>query len=285
MTHTTNIENFTPQKSLLLGVDSDGCVIDSMTAKHKLCFGPLLVKEWHLDGHKEEILALWESFNLYSLTRGTNRFRSLALVLKEVNANYRPIVGIGNLLHWSQSDTLSEESLIRKIEANREVDIFKKALAWSRAVNRATAELSHGLMQPFSGAVEALEYAGQYADIAVVSGAAPDALEEEWKNHSIYKYAKVMLSQKDGSKTACLEKLLKKGYERAIICGDAVGDMTAAQNCGIFFYPILAGREKESWESFNACFDLFVSGQYEEAEKELKKKFIANLGGESKCQT
>ena len=107
MTHKNDIENFTPQKRLLLCVDSDGCVIDSMNVKHKLCFGPLLIKEWHLEEYREEILALWENFNLYSETRGTNRFRSLALVLKEVNANYRPILGIGNLLHWSQSEILS----------------------------------------------------------------------------------------------------------------------------------------------------------------------------------
>ena len=277
----SEIGKFTPKKRLLLCVDSDGCVMDTMTPKHKLCFGPLMIKEWSLHEHEKELLKLWNEVNLYSPTRGVNRFRGLALVLKEVNAEYRPIVGIGNLLYWSESDELSEESLMRKIEANQEVTIFKKALAWSRAVNRASAELEEGILHPFSGASKALGHARFFADVAVVSSASPDALQSEWSRHKLAELADLMLSQNTGSKARCVSELLAKGYNKkcVLMCGDSMGDLYAAEQNGIYFYPVLAGREEESWENFSGAFDAFMDGNYAEIEKELKENFISNLNG------
>ena len=84
------IESFTKTKELLLCVDSDGCVLDTMNVKHRRCFGPLLIKEWGLWEHEREVLSLWNNINLYTKTRGVNRFRGLALTLKAVNSRYRP---------------------------------------------------------------------------------------------------------------------------------------------------------------------------------------------------
>ena len=280
----TKIEDLTPKKPLLLCVDSDGCVMDSMAPKHKLCFGPLMIKEWNLFEYESEILHLWINVNLYSKTRGVNRFRGLALVLKEVNAKYRPIVGIGNLLHWSESDELSEISLMRKIDANQEVAIFKKALAWSRAVNRATSELGDNVLRPFAGVSDALEYAHGFADIAVVSGASPDALREEWERHGLVAHADLLLAQNAGSKAKCIDELLKKGYakENILMCGDSMGDLDAAEQNGIYFYPVLAGHEQGSWQNFTTAFDAFKNQKYAELQPELKEKFINNLNGGTK---
>ena len=202
-----SLSDYRKQHDFLICVDSDGCAMDSMTAKHRLCFGPLMIREWSLFEHEKELLRLWEQVNLYSSTRGVNRFKGLALVLKEVNANYRPVVGIGNLLHWVECDELSEASLMRKIEANHEVDIFKKALAWSRAVNRASAELEDRLLHPFDGVKDALEYAHSFADIAVVSGAAPDAPYGEWQKHGLIAHADLLLAQNAGSKASAKKSI------------------------------------------------------------------------------
>ena len=281
-TAETSIEDFKPSKKYLLCVDSDGCVMDSMTKKHKLCFGPLMIREWNLDEYEKEILPLWEKVNLYSKTRGVNRFKGLAIVLKEVNAKYMPVVGIGHLLHWTESEELSEASLMRKIEANHEITIFKKALAWSRAVNRATAELGEGLITPFDGVKNALEYAHKFADIAVVSGADPAALYDEWLGHGLLCHADLLLAQNAGSKSHCIEKLLKKGYENtsALMCGDAIGDLFAAEQNKIHFYPIPAGNEEECWYKFNTVFDAFMRGDTA-ALCEAKRKFSENGGNQN----
>ena len=275
----TDTEEFVPTKPLLLCIDSDGCAINSMTSKHTLCFGPLMIKEWELWEHEKEILALWNRVNLYSSTRGVNRFVGLATVLSEVDSLYCPVVGIEDLLRWSESDELSERSLMQKIEANREVDIFKKALLWSRAVNRATAELGDNAIHPFEGVSEALIYAGKNANVAVVSGADPEALREEWTRYSLIRSADILLAQNAGSKSGCLAALLEKGYEKdkVLMCGDSMGDLDAAKQNGVFFYPILAGHENESWHGFAEAFDAFCEGRFSELAPALEEKFRNNL--------
>ena len=42
------------QKKFLVCIDSDGCAIDTMDAKHKLCFAPLMVEKWHMEAHRAE---------------------------------------------------------------------------------------------------------------------------------------------------------------------------------------------------------------------------------------
>ncbi len=37
-----------PQHEFLIGVDSDGCVFDSMELKHKECFIPEIIRLYHL---------------------------------------------------------------------------------------------------------------------------------------------------------------------------------------------------------------------------------------------
>ena len=70
------------RKSYLVCVDSDGCAIDTMSIKHTRCFGPCLVREWGLQEWEQAILDRWNQINLYSLTRGVNRFRGLVMLLQ-----------------------------------------------------------------------------------------------------------------------------------------------------------------------------------------------------------
>ena len=39
---------FKPQHKFFVGIDSDGCVFDSMEIKHKECFIPNIIKYWKL---------------------------------------------------------------------------------------------------------------------------------------------------------------------------------------------------------------------------------------------
>lgn len=282
-----DINEFKKRKDLLLCVDSDGCVMDTMNAKHRRCFGPLLVKEWGLWEHENEVLSLWNNVNLYTKTRGVNRFKGLAITLKTVNSRYRPIDGIGNLIHWTESAELSESSLMREIETNPEVLIFRKALSWSMAANRASEELTCGETGAFVGAREALEHAKKYADIAVVSGASPERLYDEWRGCGLLPFADIMLAQDAGDKSLCLKKLVGKGYlaGTVLMCGDSPGDLEAAEKNSALFYPILAGSEEKSWAEFFAAFDAFVAGRYGEESSIKKAEFLKNLEVETDGRT
>ena len=83
-----NLQSFVKSKDFLVCIDSDGCAIDSMNIKHINCFGPCMVEEWDLHAWKNEILEKWNCVNLYSLTRGINRFKGLLTALKEINEKY-----------------------------------------------------------------------------------------------------------------------------------------------------------------------------------------------------
>ena len=96
-----SMEQFKPAKDYLICVDSDGCAVDTMDIKHKRCFGPCLVVEWGLERWKNEILARWDEINLYSMTRGINRFMGLTMMLEEVDARFTSIDGLPALRQWA----------------------------------------------------------------------------------------------------------------------------------------------------------------------------------------
>ena len=61
----------------LVGIDSDGCVFDTMEVKHKECFAPNVIKYYGLAGVSKYAREVWDFVNLYSKTRGVNRFPAL----------------------------------------------------------------------------------------------------------------------------------------------------------------------------------------------------------------
>ena len=91
-------DTFERKHDYLVCVDSDGCVMDTMNCKHFNCFGPCMVDEWELGEWKEEILDRWNVVNLFSMTRGINRFKGLAMALGEINEKYTKIVGVEALM-------------------------------------------------------------------------------------------------------------------------------------------------------------------------------------------
>lgn len=95
--------HLTSKHSHLICVDSDGCAMDTMDIKHFRCFGPAMVEEWSLTPWQEEILQRWNNTNLYSMTRGINRFQGLSIALEEADRSYRHIPGIDRLLSWTAS--------------------------------------------------------------------------------------------------------------------------------------------------------------------------------------
>ena len=278
-------DSFERKHDFLVCVDSDGCVMDTMNCKHFHCFGPCMVTEWGLEQWKEEILDRWNVINLFSMTRGINRFKGLAMALGEINEKYTPIAGIEALQHWADTaPALSNDGVAKAMEsAQGDAQlIFRKALAWSKAVNAAIVELDEALKIPYEGAKEGLASAHQFADVAMVSSANRDAVEEEWGKFGLLEHTDIVLAQDIGSKAACIKEMLKFGYDlnKVVMIGDAPGDCDAAEKNGVYYYPILVNHEKESWEEAIAvAFDKLQSGQFAAYGAEKKQAFLTNLGG------
>ena len=177
-------DTFERKHDYLVCVDSDGCVMDTMNCKHFHCFGPCMVAEWGLEQWKDEILDRWNVINLFSMTRGINRFKGLAMALKEIDGKYMPITGVDALVHWADTaPALSNDAVAKASEDAADADaklVLQKALSWSKAVNAAIVELDEDLKVPYNGAKEGLAAAHTFADVAMVSSANRDAVEEEW---------------------------------------------------------------------------------------------------------
>ena len=67
------LRKFKPTQEFFIGIDSDGCVFDSMEIKHKECFAPMFIKHFSLQAVSKYAREVWEFVNLYSKTRGCNR--------------------------------------------------------------------------------------------------------------------------------------------------------------------------------------------------------------------
>src|ERR1041384_8641525 len=71
------LRNFKPRHAFFVGIDSDGCVFDTMEIKHKECFIPNTIKHWSLQAVSKYAREAAEFVNLYSKSRGINRFPAL----------------------------------------------------------------------------------------------------------------------------------------------------------------------------------------------------------------
>lgn len=260
------IDNYVKTKEYLICVDSDGCAMDTMDIKHIRCFGPCMVDEWELHDFSDAILARWNDINLYTMTRGINRFKGLSLALSEINSTYKHIDDLQTLVDWVEnSSELSNDALKRAIEENNDSISLKKALSWSEAVNKSIKQLPESDIKPFNLVLDALKFAHNRADIAIVSSANLNAVIEEWTKHGLMEHVDIIMAQDSGSKAYCISQLLKKGYKsgHVIMCGDAPGDLQAAKSNDVNYYPILVRHEKESWREFiDTAFDRLINDSY-----------------------
>lgn len=115
----------------------------------------------------------------------------------------------------------------------------------------------------------------------MVSSANKKAVEEEWQRQGLMEYVDVVLSQDSGSKSACINALLKKGYcpDHVLMVGDAPGDCEAAADNGVYYYPILVKHEEMSWRRFPAeALKRLVMGEYGGAwQEQMVRTFRDNL--------
>ena len=280
-------DTFTKKHDYLVCVDSDGCAMDTMNCKHFHCFGPCMVTEWGLEEWKDDILKRWNEINLFQMTRGINRFKGLAMALKEIDEKYTPIEGIDTLVDWAEHAPALSNDGVAKAAADctdpAGKKCLEKALSWSKAVNTSIVALPEELKVPFPGAKEGLAAAHTFADVAVVSSANRDAVDEEWTTHGLLDHVDIVLAQDCGSKAHCISEMLKFGYsvDKVLMVGDAPGDSDAAEQNGVYYYPILVNKEGDSWkELIDTGLDKLRTGSYGGAYQEEKKHcFLKNLGG------
>lgn len=271
------LRSFRPTREFFVGIDSDGCAFNSMEVKHNDSFSVNLIKYFGLQALSRQVHQAWDFVNLYSQTRGCNRFKAIVLVVDQLREMPRvkkagiKIPELPYLKAWVKSETaLGNPRLKEKIEAASGAENaaeraeLELVYTWSKAVNKTIEEIVHNL-PPFPQVEPSLQKLRERADILVVSATPQEALDREWAEHGIDKYVAFIAGQEMGSKTEHLTLAAKGKYpaENVLMVGDAPGDFKAARDVGALFYPINPGDEEASWERFHSeGIDRFFAKQY-----------------------
>ncbi len=280
------LKEFKKDKDFLIGIDSDGCAFDTMEIKHKECFIPNIINEWELQAVSKYAREAAEFVNLYSRWRGINRFPALLMVFdllddrREAQNRGFKSPNVDSLRKWVETESKLGNPALELVVAKTGDEVLSRALKWSNAVNETVEKIVRGV-PPFPYAKKSFDKMKVHADIIVVSATPGEALVREWEEHDIAKYVKVIAGQEMGKKEEHL-KFAKQGRyedEKVLMVGDAAGDMNAARANNVLFYPIIPGKEDESWQRFyDEAFDRFINGEYKGSyEDALIKEFLSFL--------
>jgi phosphoglycolate phosphatase-like HAD superfamily hydrolase len=260
--------DFSAKHDYLVGIDSDGCVFDSMELKHKECFIPNIINHWGLQGVSKYAREAAEFVNLYSKSRGTNRFPALVETLTwtnkrpEVKARGIQVEIPQSLLDWMKREkTLGNPTLEKEVRQTSDPDL-KRTLDWSKAVNESIEKMVRGV-PPFPYVRKSLERLSTEADVLVVSATPNEALQREWAEHDLAKYTAAICGQELGTKKELLQVSSKYPPNHTLMIGDAPGDHQAAVANRALFFPINPGAEEASWQRFyEEGIDRFLAGTF-----------------------
>ncbi len=269
-----------PKHDFLVGIDSDGCAFDTMELKQKECFTPNTVNYWDLQGVSKYAREAAEFVNLYSKSRGINRFPALVEVLEwlqrrpEVKARGVKIEIPESLRAWIKEESkLGNPALERKVNETGDEGL-RRTLAWSKAINETVARIVRGV-PPFPFVRESLQKLQGKADVLVVSATPQEALVREWEEHGLTGYVAAICGQEIGTKKECLGVAKKYAPGKALMIGDAPGDYNAATANHTLFFPINPGHEEASWKRFfEEGIERFLAGTFDETyQKDLLDEF------------
>jgi phosphoglycolate phosphatase-like HAD superfamily hydrolase len=280
------LKSFQPRHEFFIGIDSDGCVYDSMEVKQKEFFVPNAIKFFGLSDISDILRETWEFVNLYSIHRGGNRFTSLIKVFDLLRSNQELINRGYNLpdmtalREWVNIETkLGNANLREYFESNYDPGL-EKVLKWSEAINDEISRLLR-IIPPFPDALKALDRISGSADLIIISQTPFEAIEREWKENNLKKYVREIAGQEHGTKTEQIAMAAKGKYpdNKILMIGDSKGDFDTSVNNGILFYPVIPGKENESWKRFlNEGFEKFIKGTFAgDYENKLLKEFRESL--------
>lgn len=281
-----------PKNAYFVGVDSDGCVFDNMGIKQEECFCPLMIGYFGLQPVARAARQCKVFADLYSKTRGSNRHITIVRILEELLPSH-PMVKerafkVPDFSHYcawvKDPDSLLSVAGLREAARTATSDAARRqlnqALAWSLRVDEMVAEIVQDI-PPVPGVHECLSDLQTRADIMVCSSTPLEALEREWGEHGLDRYVQLIASQEMGTKAEHLRLATGGKYEEdhVLMIGDAPGDGHAARKVGALFYPIIPGREIESWRRLREkALGRFLGHTYAGAyQQSLLDEFDASL--------
>lgn len=271
------------KKEFFVGVDSDGTAFDTMTIKHTHAFIPCMIKIWGMEAYEKSVYKAAEYINLFSKTRGINRFPGLIMTFDMLKEELGESFNIGNyeaLRTYCQSGApLSNNGLSEYVKKHPDV-FLEQTLKWSCISDIEFSKKAHGL-PPFENVADTIGLMHRKADIMVVSAASAKGLRDDWGEAGLLEKVDYVAGQEEGPKAKQISCAMSSGYlpQNGLMIGDGDGDRKAAKANGICFYPIIPKKEAESWRLLREkYFAMFLNGTYKgETEEKLCDTFYNSL--------
>jgi len=279
--------NFLPRFRTFVGIDSDGCVFDTMEIKQKDFFHPAIIRHWKLEAIEPQVRAAAEFTYLYSIYRRLNRFLGLCKTFELLNdwPEARDKADLPNpaalRIFCDSGQPLSNATI--KMEAERTgSNLLAKACEWRVELNKDIDQKMPD-PPPFQGAEEALKRISESSDAIVISQTQAGALLKDWYRDDLAKHVSVIAGSELGSKIDHFTMAAVNRYpaNAILMVGDAPGDLATAQAIGCNSFPINPGHEVESWQRFmDEAYGRFLQGEYDvEYQQNLIHEFKALLPG------
>ena len=272
----TNSSSSERSNRFFIGIDSDGTAFDSMEIKHKRVFQPVATEVFELGEVAADYCRIAEGINLYSVLRGVNRFEALALAFHRLaaqsEAGARAVAGHEDLQAFVRSGGALSLAALEAYEAENPSFFLKKVIAWSRRSDALYEQIMEEEGTPaFSRVQQVLERAQTQAELVVISSSSRVTLEQDWGKAGLLPLITRVEGQEQGNKSKQLKHSLGEGRDpkTALMLGDALSDLDAANDHGILFFPITPGDEEAAWERLEQeALERFFNGTYAGAYQE-----------------
>ncbi|MEN7973292.1 MAG: HAD family hydrolase, partial [Verrucomicrobiota bacterium] len=279
--------NFLPRFDTFVGIDSDGCVFDTMEIKQKDFFHPAIISHWKLEAIEPQVRAAAEFTYLYSTFRGLNRFLGLCKTFELLNdwpeaRSKANLPDPADLRIFCDSGMALNNATIEAEAERTGSALLAQAHKWSAQLN-IDIDTKMPDPPPFQGVEEALKRISENSDAIVISQTQAVALLKDWYRDDLSNYVSVIAGPELGSKIDHFTMAAVNRYpaNAILMIGDAPGDMATAQAIGCNFFPINPGHEVESWQRFmDEAYTKFLGGGFsEEYQQQLSHEFKALLPG------
>ncbi len=254
-----------------------------MERKQKQVFIPQAIASLGFTDIADRYRATAERVNLYSHTRGANRFEALAVCLDTLREDPQLRARLPDpapLWEFVRRGRPLSHEVFREYVGVNPSEFLSRVLHWSAESNRRiAAEFEAG--PPFPGVANSIKALERFARVTVVSATPTAALRAEWTDAHLIGHVDDLAGQERGSKKAQLAEARAAGFsaDTCLMIGDAPGDHAAAEANDTLFFPIVPGREEASWRELlrNGIERFRMGGFAGSYQKRLIAEFYAAL--------
>lgn len=243
-------------KRVLLIVESEGAVFDTLSFRHEKAYLPAFVGCFSRGLDPVFCARLWREIALSSRFRGQDPFVILLTALRHMNRLFPSVRRAAVIKTLDGFLSGPARDLFRLAEAGPGTP-ERTILDWISMSDSLLED--EGRARLFEGARDFLKLVKHIApgtEVLAFSSLEEAEALNQWEMEDLGDCFMRIAGSERGSMPEYARAALRYGYDKTpiLIAGSTFQALTAAQTAGARFYPIMPYREEESWEHFSEVF-------------------------------